>query len=126
MPNDLSDGDHVERLKMSTPLGRRCAGQLSAARIQELLVQAHELRRIRGDLIWHQTLGGGQNIGWPVAPRQATCRTVGFVTVLYRRLGGPSVAGHAPLRHPAGERLFVDSRAGMTIDVVCPETGEVS
>ena len=27
-------------------------------------------------------------------------------------------------RHPAGERLFVDY-AGMTIDVVCPETGEV-
>ena len=27
-------------------------------------------------------------------------------------------------RHPAGERLFVDY-AGMTIDVVCPETGDV-
>ena len=27
-------------------------------------------------------------------------------------------------RHPAGERLFVDY-AGATIDVVCPETGEV-
>ena len=27
-------------------------------------------------------------------------------------------------RHPAGERLFVDY-AGQTVDVVCPETGEV-
>jgi transposase len=27
-------------------------------------------------------------------------------------------------RHPAGERLFVDY-AGHTVDVACPETGEI-
>ena len=109
LPNDLSDGD-LERL-----LFPRSAGDVQGSYPQPDWALVHrELRRkgVTLALLWEEY-------------RAVHPDGYGYSRFceLYTRWEG-RLSPVMRQRHPAGERLFVDY-AGMTIDVVCPETGEV-
>lgn len=109
LPDDLSDGD-LERM-----LFPRTAGDVRGGYAQPDWAYIHaELRRkgVTLALLWEEY-------------RAVHPDGYGYSRFceLYTRWEG-KLSPVMRQRHPAGERLFVDY-AGATIDVVCPETGEV-
>ncbi len=109
LPDDLSDGD-LERI-----LFPRATGDMRGSYPQPDWAYIHaELRRkgVTLALLWEEY-------------RAVHPDGYGYSRFceLYTRWEG-SLSPVMRQRHPAGERLFVDY-AGATIDVVCPETGEV-
>jgi transposase len=109
LPDGLSDGD-LERL-----LFPRTAGDVRGAFAQPDWTYVHgELRRqgVTLMLLWEEyRVVHPDGYGY-----SRYCE-------LYTRWEG-KLSPVMRQRHPAGERLFVDY-AGATMDVVCPETGEV-
>jgi transposase len=109
LPGDLSDGD-LERM-----LFPRTAGDVRGSFPQPDWACIHaELRRkgVTLALLWEEYRAVHRD-GYGYS---RFCE-------LYTRWEG-KLSPVMRQRHPAGERLFVDY-AGATIDVVCPETGEV-
>ena len=109
LPADLSDGD-LERL-----LFPRTAGDVGGSYPQPDWAYTHgELRRkgVTLSLLWEEYRAVHPN-GYGYS---RFCE-------LYTRWEG-KLSPVMRQRHPAGERLFVDY-AGATMDVVCPQTGEV-
>lgn len=109
LPADLSDGD-LERL-----LFPRAVGDVPGSYPQPDWAYLHaELRRkgVTLSLLWEEYRAVHPN-GYGYS---RFCE-------LYTRWEG-KLSPVMRQRHPAGERLFVDY-AGATMDVVCPQTGEV-
>ena len=109
LPADLSDGD-LDRL-----LFPRTVGDVGGSYPQPDWAYTHgELRRkgVTLSLLWEEYRAVHPN-GYGYS---RFCE-------LYTRWEG-KLSPVMRQRHPAGERLFVDY-AGATMDVVCPQTGEV-
>jgi len=109
LPDDLNDGD-IERL-----LFPRTVGDVRGSHPQPDWAYLHRELRHKGvtlSLLWEEY-------------RHTHPDGYGYSRFceLYTRWEG-KLSPVMRQRHPAGERLFVDY-AGATMDVICPQTGEV-